>query len=102
MGKDVDDFLSLIFSDMNAANRQKALTDIFGFEPENSLGREMDEMCHYGLYKERQGEKKGMEKGENRMQALFDNLIENNKIDEMRRAAKDIDYARQLIKVYGL
>ena len=71
-------------------------------------------MCDYGLFKERQGEKKGLEKGlkqglkqgqkqgENRMQALFDNLIENNKIDEMRRAAKDIEYAHKLIEAYGL
>lgn len=102
LGKDVDDFLSLIFSDMKATNRRKALTDIFGFEPENSLGREMDEMCDYGLYKERQGEKKGLEKGENRMLSLFRKLKESGLSEEMDKAILDPDYARKLIKVYGL
>ena len=120
--RDIVDFLSVVFSDMKRNEKQKVLSDVFGFEPDEGFRKEMNEMFEYGAYMERQGEKKGraagmeigqrigeqigqqigQEKGINSTIALFATLKDRGLPEEMERAIQDPAYARELIEKFGL
>ena len=48
------------------------------------------------------GEARGIKKGENRLLHLNELLLENNRIDDLKRAVSDADYREILYKEYGL
>lgn len=54
-------------------------------------------MCEVLDIIEDKGYTRGLEQGENRFAELSDFLIENERIEDLRRASKDKDYRRRLL-----
>ena len=48
------------------------------------------------------GEARGIKKGENRLLHLNELLLENNRIDDLKRAVSDTEYREKLYKEYDL
>lgn len=51
---------------------------------------------------EKRGEKRGREKMAHEINTLYAALLEQNRMDDLKRAITDTDYQRQLLSEYGI
>lgn len=49
-----------------------------------------------------QGLEKGIEQGENRLNLLYENLFRENRVDDIKRSMKDVEYRRKLYTEYHI
>lgn len=70
------------------------------------LEKEVDGMCNFSVAVERiatrRGIEQGIEQGENRMSALNEYLIRDNRMEDMIRAIKDKIFRQELYVEYGI
>ena len=59
-------------------------------------------MCDVLDKVENRGIAKGESRGENKMALLVKNLLDQNRIDDVKRASEDEVYSDQLIKEFGI
>ena len=59
-------------------------------------------MCDVLDKVENRGIAKGESRGENKMALLVKNLLDQNRIDDVKRASEDEVYRDQLIKEFGI
>ena len=48
------------------------------------------------------GEKRGIKKGENRLNGLYESLMKDNRLDDLRKAIEDEPYREKLYEEYRL
>ena len=70
--------------------REKALRDHISF---------LEDAKERGL---REGLEKGLEKGLEQAARLFRSLLEEGRLEEMRRAVNDLEYQKKLVEQYGV
>ena len=63
-------------------------------------------MCEVLDYREKRGEKRGIQRGieqdRRALNRLNDLLLEDGRIEDLRRSTKDIDFQQKLLDEYGL
>lgn len=74
--------------------RQKAILD---YNSQMSSARE--EGIQIG---EKRGEARGIKKGENRLNDLYESLMRDNRLDDMKKAMADEEYREKLYEEYRL
>ena len=78
--------------------RQKAILD---YNSQMSSARE--EGIQIGEKRgEKRGEARGIKKGENRLNDLYESLMRDNRLDDMKKAMADEEYREKLYEEYRL
>ena len=78
--------------------RQKAILD---YNSQMSSARE--EGIQIGEKRgEKRGEARGIKKGENRLNDLYESLMRDNRLDDMKKAMADEEYREKLYEEYKL
>ena len=86
--------------------KKKILEEEYGIPMSENIETEVNNMCSYidTVYNEamRMGNEQGLRDGEERSMALNRILLEENKIDELRRSSNDAEYRRKLMHEYRI
>ena len=59
-------------------------------------------MCEVLDYREKRGEKRGIEHDRRALNRLIDLLIKDGRIEDLKRSTKDREYQQKLLDEYGL
>ncbi|MDD6195006.1 MAG: hypothetical protein PUB19_08920 [Lachnospiraceae bacterium] len=59
-------------------------------------------MCNLSEGILEKGIERGLQRGLELMNTLYSRLIEDDRIEDMKRATKDTEFQRQLMKEYGI
>ena len=69
---------------------------------DDNMEKEVGYMCNWGEYMWQGGLKEGLNQGEERLNRLYVFLLNDGKLEEMKRVMHDKAYRQELYKVYGL
>ena len=96
----------LLRSKMTPEEKKKILEEEYAIPMSEKIETEVTNMCSYidTVYNEamRIGNEQGLRDGEERSMALNRSLLEENKIDELRRSSNDVEYRRKLMREYRI
>ena len=100
-------FLEVLFSEQKSAGEKEEILKIdYDISMTDQFEREVFEMCNLseGILERgiEQGMQQGMQRGLDLMNALYGKLIEDNRIEDIKRATQDVEYQRQLMQEYGI
>lgn len=100
-----------MFSEQKSAGeKEEILKRDYDISMTDQFEREVFEMCNLseGILERgieqgmQQGIEQGMQRGLDLMNALYGKLIEDNRIEDIKRATQDVEYQRQLMQEYGI
>lgn len=104
-------FLEVLFSEQKSAGeKEEILKRDYDISMTDQFEREVFEMCNLseGILERgieqgmQQGIEQGMQRGLDLMNALYGKLIEDNRIEDIKRATQDVEYQRQLMQEYRI
>lgn len=96
-----------MFSEQKSAGeKEEILKRDYDISMTDQFEREVFEMCNLseGILERgiEQGMQQGMQRGLDLMNALYGKLIEDNRIEDIKRATQDVEYQRQLMQEYRI
>ncbi len=100
-----------MFSEQKSAGeKEEILKRDYDISMTDQFEREVFEMCNLseGILERgieqgmQQGIEQGMQRGWDLMNALYGKLIEDNRIEDIKRATQDVEYQRQLMQEYRI
>ena len=100
-----------MFSEQKSAGeKEEILKRDYDISMTDQFEREVFEMCNLsegtlerGIEQGmQQGIEQGMQRGLDLMNALYGKLIEDNRIEDIKRATQDVKYQRQLMQEYRI
>ena len=104
-----------MFSEQKSAGeKEEILKRDYDISMTDQFEREVFEMCNLseGILERgieqgmqqgiEQGIEQGMQRGLDLMNALYGKLIEDNRIEDIKRATQDVEYQRQLMQEYRI
>lgn len=100
-----------MFSEQKSAGeKEEILKRDYDISMTDQFEREVFEMCNLseGILERgieqgmQQGIEQGMQRGLDLMNALYGKLIEDNRIEDIKRATQDVEYQRQLMQEYRI
>lgn len=103
--------MEVLFSEQKSAGeKEEILKRDYDISMTDQFEREVFEMCNLseGILERgieqgmQQGIEQGMQRGLDLMNALYGKLIEDNRIEDIKRATQDVEYQRQLMQEYGI
>ncbi len=113
--KDICYMLNVLLSQKIAVSTKKQIfINEFGIQMNDDLGKELELMCNFGEVIEaramrdgmrkgvRKGVRKGIRQGEDKMGRLVKILLDENRYLDASRITQDLEYRRELYKVYGI
>lgn len=91
-------------AEMSQEEKKKILKEDFDIdtEAEREIGEELEQMCNLSEAIEEKGVEKGVEKGEGLFAALAERLINDNRMDDLKKVTVDKVSREKLYKEYGL
>ncbi|MDD6192694.1 MAG: hypothetical protein PUB24_06410 [Lachnospiraceae bacterium] len=103
--------MEVLFSEQKSAGeKEEILKRDYDISMTDQFEREVYEMCNLseGILERgieqgmQQGIEQGMQRGWDLMNALYGKLIEDNRIEDIKRATQDVEYQRQLMQEYRI
>lgn len=103
--------MEVLFSEQKSAGeKEEILKRDYDISMTDQFEREVFEMCNLseGILERgieqgmQQGIEQGMQRGLDLMNALYGKLIEDNRIEDIKRATQDVEYQRQLMQEYRI
>ena len=103
--------MEVLFSEQKSAGeKEEILKRDYDISMTDQFEREVFEMCNLseGILERgieqgmQQGIEQGMQRGWDLMNALYGKLIEDNRIEDIKRATQDVEYQRQLMQEYRI
>lgn len=92
-----------MFSEQKSAGeKEEILKRDYDISMTDQFEREVFEMCNLSEGILERGIEQGMQRGLDLMNALYGKLIEDNRIEDIKRATQDVEYQRQLMQEYRI
>ena len=106
--KTLEDYADVFADIVNVLLMMKAVTGDRRYEEVRKTVRKGERitMCEVLDYREERGEKRGIQRGIERdrraLNKLNDLLLEDGRIEDLKRSTKDSDFQQKLLDEYGL
>ena len=91
----------LLKKDSSEVKKQK-LEEQYGLVMNDETGRRLDVMCNLSEVVMEKGIEKGIQKGETRINNLYRQLVEQNRLGDLQRAIEDEEYRLALYAEFNL
>ena len=95
--------LDILFSPNIRAEEKKRILELeYGIPMTKELEKEVNDMCNFSDAVERRGLQRGIQQGIDKVNVLNARLVDDERIDDLRRAIKDDGFRQKLFEEYGL